>query len=119
MTVKELQKKKEYRFDCYITKRRVLKEIVDADFFDEWGCAIISFGNRVIVEYNFCVDNTADESINSSAIYKVCYYEEQGKWFSEIDTSNYIHYEIDFSNCKWKKELERAMCEALIKLFNL
>ena len=73
MTIKELKCNKEYYFQCDIKKSRVLKGIADTDFFDEWGCAFISLGNEMGVEYNLCIDNTTDENINSSAIYKVDY----------------------------------------------
>ena len=119
MTIKELKNKKDYLFKCYVSKRTLAKPIKEGECVDEWGCAFLSLGDREMVEYNFCIDNTTGELINSSAIYKVCYYKELEECFSEVDTSNYIHYEIDFSNRKWKKELETAMCEAAIKLFNL
>lgn len=113
MTIKELKNNKEYYFECDITKKRVLKEIADTDCFDEWGCAFISVGDELGVEYNLCVD----DGENCSAIYKLNYDEESG--YIETDASTFIHYEIDFNNPKWKKELEDAMCEALIKFFEL
>ena len=100
MTVKELKKRKDYLFKCYISKRTLTSPVRKG-------------------EYNLCIDNTTNESINSSAIYKVRFYEEKGKCFSEIDTENYIEYEIDFNNRRWKKELEYAMCEAVIEFFKL
>lgn len=117
MTIKELKANKEYHFECDITKRRVLKEIADTDCFDEWGCAYVSLGETMGVEYNFCIDNTTNENINESAIYKVDYDEESG--YMETDTSTFIHYEINFDNSKWKKNLEDVMCKALIKFFEL
>lgn len=113
MTIKELKANKEYCFECNIKKRRVLKEIADTDCFDEWGCAFISVGDELGVEYNLCVD----DGENCSAIYKLNYDEESG--YIETDTSTFIHYEINFDNSKWKKELEDTMCEALIKFFEL
>lgn len=115
MNIKELKTNKEYCFDCDIKKSRVLKEIADTDFFDEWGCAFASLGDEMSVEYNLCIDNTTDENINSSAIYKVDYDEDND--CIETDYDKYIHYEIDFNNPNWKKELENAMCEALIEFF--
>lgn len=117
MTIKELKRNERYCFYCDITKRRILKEIADTDYFDEWGCAFVSVGDELGVEYNLCVDNTTNEHINCSAIYKVDYNEEDD--CIETDVSTFIHYEIDFDNPKWKKELENAMCEALIKFFEL
>lgn len=113
MTIKELKNNAEYCFECDIKKRRVLKEIADTDCFDEWGCAYISVGDELGVEYNLCVD----DGENCSAIYKVDYDEEND--CIETDCSTFIHYEIDFNNPKWKKELENAMCEALIEFFEM
>ena len=113
MTIKELKSNELYYFECDIKKRKVLKEIADTDCFDEWGCAFISVGDKLGVEYNLCVDSGE----NCSAIYKVDYNENDD--CIETDYSAFIHYEIDFDNPKWKKELENAMCEALIKFFEL
>lgn len=117
MTIKELKKNEEYTFYCDIKKRKVLKDIADTNCYDEWGCAFISVGENVGVEYNLCVDYTTNEHINSSAIYKLDYDEEND--YIETDVSTFAHYEINFDNPKWKKELENAMCEALIKFFEL
>lgn len=117
MTIKELKKNKDYYFQCDLKKRRVLKEIADTDCFDEWGYAFVSLGQEIGVEYNLCIDNTTNENINCSAIYKVDY-DEKNDWI-ETDYSTYIHYEIDFKNPKWKRELENAMCQALIDFFEL
>lgn len=117
MTVKELKRNKEYYFECNINKRKALKEIADTDCFDEWGCAYVSLGETMSVEYNLCIDNTTNENINESAIYRVDYNEECDEYETDCDT--FIHYEIDFNNPKWGKKLEDAMCEALIKFFEL
>lgn len=115
MSVKALKGFKKYRFYCDITEERVLKGIADKGCFDEWGCAFVSLGEETGVEYNLCIDNTTNENINCSAIYKLDYNEKDD--CIETDTSTFIHYEIDFDNPEWKKELEDAMCEALIKFF--
>ncbi len=112
MTIKELKERKNYEFECSISKRNVL-----ADYYDEWGCAFVSAGEDKIAEYNFCIDNTTNENINCSAIYKVDYNDKTG--YIETDSSTFIHYEIDFDKVDWKEKLEDAMCEALIKFFNL
>ena len=117
MTIKELKRTFPYDFYCNINKRKALKEIADTDCFDEWGCAYVSFGETMSVEYNLCIDNTTNENINSSAIYRVDYDKENDEYQTDCDT--FIHYEIDFNNPKWEKELEDAMCEALIKFFKL
>lgn len=117
MTIKELKDKEGYYFQCDIDKEDTLKEIADTDYFDEWGNAYVSLGEEMGVEYNLCVDNTTNENINCSAIYKVDYDEESG--YIETDCSTFIHYEIDFDNPNWKDELENAMCKALIEFFEL
>lgn len=113
MTIKELKKHKDYRFYCDISRRRILEEIADTNYFDEWGCAFVSLGEEIGVEYNLCVDNGK----NCSAIYKVSYNEKDD--YIETDYNKFIHYKIDFDNPKWRKELKNAMCEALIKFFEL
>ena len=113
MTIKELRSNEQYHFQCDIKKSRVLKEIADTDCFDEWGCAFISVGDELGVEYNLCVD----DGENCSAIYKLDYDEEND--YIETDASTFTHYEIDFDNPKWKKGLENAMCKALIEFFEL
>lgn len=117
MTIKELKRNELYYFECNITKRGVLKEIGDIDCFDEWGCAYVSLGETMSVEYNLCIDNTTNENINESAIYRVDYNENDD--CIETDYSTFIHYEVDFDNPRWKKELEDAMCKALIEFFEL
>ena len=117
MTIKELKSNEEYYFQCDIEKEEALKEIADTDYFDEWGCVYVSLGETMAVEYNLCIDNTTNENINASAIYKIDYDEEND--YIETDVSTFIHYEIDFNNPKWKNELEDAMCEALIEFFEL
>lgn len=113
MIIKELKRNKEYCFECNITKRRVLNKIADTTYFDEWGCAFISLGQKIGVEYNLCVDNGE----NSSGIYKVDYNEKDGCIVTNYD--EFFHYEIDFDNRKWKEKLENAMCKALIEFFEL
>lgn len=113
MTIKELKNNKKYCFQCDMTKKKILKEIADTNCFDEWGCAYISVGDEIGVEYNLSIDSGK----NYSAIYKTDYDKEND--YIETDTSTFIHYEVDFDNSKWKQELENAMCEALIKFFEI
>lgn len=117
MTIEELKKHNDYHFYCDISKSRVLSEIVGIPYFDEWGCAYVSLGEKMSVEYNLCIDNTTNENINECAIYKVDYDEENDEYTTDCDT--FIHYEIDFDNDNWREELKNAMCEALIKFFEL
>ena len=117
MTIKELKSNKKYHYECNIDKKEILYEISNSDYFDEWGDVYISLGKEIGAEYNLCVDNTTNENLNCSAIYKVDY-NKKNECF-ETDYNSYIHYEIDFNNPKWKVKLENAMCKALIKMFKL
>lgn len=117
MTIKELKKNEKYSWFCDMSKREILKGIADTDCYDEWGCAYISLGDEMGVEYNLCIDNTTNENINNSAIYKTDY-DAEGNCI-ETDYTTFIPYEIDFDNPKWKRKLEDAMCKALIEFYNL
>lgn len=102
-TVKDLKARDDYEFECSMTD-----EYKDMET-DEWGCAFVWLGD-IGAEYNFCID---DE--NCSAIYKAEI--EDDLLCTDYDTS--IHYEIDFDDVEWEKKLEDAMCNALIKFFEL
>ena len=115
MTIKELKSNTLYHFECQIKKEEVLKEIASTNYFDEWGCAYASLGEEMGAEYNLCIDNTIGTSENCSAIYKTDYNKQED--CIETDCSRFIHYEIDFDNPEWEKELENAMCEALIEFY--
>lgn len=117
MTIQELKGNEEYSWYCSILKDNTLEEIANTNYFDEWGCAYVSLGEEKGVEYNLCIDNTTNENINCSAIYKTDYNDKED--CIETDTSTFIHYEIDFDNPEWKAELENAMCQALIEFFEL
>lgn len=117
MDVAKLKRTEGYYFQCDLKKRDTLKGIANTNCFDVWGIAFVSLGEEIGVEYNLCIDNTTNEHIDCSAIYKVDYNEKND--CIEIDTGVYIHYEIDFNNPKWKRELENAMCRALIEFFGL
>lgn len=109
MLIKELKQNKKYEFECNMSE-----EYKDYKNHDEWGCAFAWFGGNIGVEYNFSVDE--DEG-SFSAIYKT----EMNKKtdYMETDYDVYVHHDIDFNNKDWKKELENAMCKALIKFHNL
>lgn len=94
---KDIHNNEAYCFECNITE-----EYGTYNSHDEWGCAIVSFGN-IGAEYNFCIDGGK----NLSAIYKTEL--NPATDCIETDTSTFIHYEIDFSNPEWKSELETAM----------
>lgn len=112
MTIKELKKAEGYEFECNISQ-----EYESTDSCDEWGCAFVWLGESIGVEYNFCIDNSTNERINSSAIYKMELNTDSG--YMETDSSMFVHYEIDFSDDDWNEKLENALCEALIEFFSL
>ena len=95
-----------YDFDCGITE-----EYKTYTNHDEWGCATLWLNDEQGVEYNFCMDG----GLNSCAIYKMESNKESGN--IETDYSVCEHYEIDFDNVEWQKELEKAMYEAAKKFF--
>lgn len=78
---------------------------------DEWGMAVIDF-EIYGAEYNFCVE----EGDNYSAIYYMEYNEETDCW--ETDSNCFKHYEIDFNDFNWKKDLEKAMYNFIINELN-
>lgn len=108
MTVDKLKKHFEYEFECNLTE-----DYKDEDDCDEWASAFVWFGD-IGVEYNFCIDNSTNEMINSSAIYKT----EINEYLT-TDYDKFVHYEIDFDNENWMEDLENAMCKALIEFHNL
>ncbi len=85
MNIKELKANMDYDFECNMDKRRMLKEIANTDYVDEWGSAFVWLGNDLVVEYNFCID---DE--NCSAIYKSTI---NNDGYLETDYSTSIHYD--------------------------
>ena len=74
---------------------------------DEWGMAVIDFGTYG-AEYNFCIE----EGDNYSAIYYMEYNEKTGYW--DTDYNYFEHYEINFNDFNWKKDLEKAMYNFVI-----
>ena len=114
MTVQELKNRDGYEFECNISKEESVTSINNSNYHDEWGCAFIWLGEKIGVEYNLCVDNTTDETIDCSAIYKMELNE-----FMETDYNEFVSYEINFDNAEWEQNLENAMCMALIELFDL
>lgn len=108
ISVEELKNSIGYSFECNMTE-----EYESYEIYDEWGCAYVWFGGNRGAEYNFCID----ELDNYSAFYKMELNEKTG--YMETDYDSNIHYEIDFNESNWKEKLENAMCEALIKYFNL
>ena len=111
LTVEELKLETNYEFACEMSE-----EYKDYNCHDEWGCAEVWLGD-IGVEYNFCIDGSADVVVNCCAIYKMEMNKETD--YMETDYDTFAHYEIDFNNPNWKVELENAMCRALIKFHNL
>ena len=114
MKIEELKQNDMYEFECNMTE-----EYKNYNVHDEWGCAFVWFGEIVGAEYNFCVDADykTEEFYTACAIYKTVFNKETE--YMETDYDTFIHYDIDFNNDNWKKELEDAMCNALIKFHNL
>lgn len=110
MKIKELKSKEEYNYECYI-----FNEYKNYNNNDEWGCAFVWLDN-IGVEYNYCIDEKTNKT-NYCAIYKMELNPDTEKF--DTDHCTFIYYEIDFNNLNWKNELENAMCEALIKFFDL
>ena len=78
----------------------------DLSCADEWDAVYLCDGNHLGVTYNYCYDGVGE----MSAIYKV----DDG----EIDTSNYIMYEIDFGFDDWKDRLIDAMIDAYHEFYD-
>jgi len=74
---------------------------------DEWGMAVIDFGTYG-AEYNFCIE----EGNNCSAIYFMEFNSNTGYW--DTDYNYFEHYEINFNDFNWKKDLEKAMYNFII-----
>ena len=100
-----LKREKGYEFECNVSPEMEKED-------DFWGAEYIFFGN-IGVEYNYCIE----DGENYCAIYKMELDEEKGVW--NTDGSTFVHYEIDFAHKNWVEEFEIAMCNALIRFFNL
>lgn len=74
---------------------------------DEWGMAVVWAGYYG-AEYNFCIE----EGDNYSAIYYMEYNEKTDYW--DTDYNCFEHYEINFNDFNWKKDLEKAMYNFII-----
>ena len=99
-----------YDFRCTFDGE-IIKEYSDKENVDEWGYALITINDRYGAEYNLCIE----DGKNYSAIYfQEC--DENGIW--QTDFSNSKHYEVDFSNPNWERELQREMKHYVIKELN-
>lgn len=107
MTVEELKNSPLYSYEI-----NICEEYKDLET-DEWGCAFAWYGDNLGVEYNFCIDN----GTNYCAIYKMEINDKTD--YMETDYTTYNHYEINFDDENWKRDLEDAMCTELIKFHNL
>lgn len=73
---------------------------------DEWGAAYVWNSNGEGAEYNIYYDGQSE----CSAIYKM---DEDS-----TDPTTYEHYEIDFSDDKWKQKLINRMIECTERWWN-
>ena len=75
---------------------------------DEWGMAFAwTADGKFGVEYNLCVE----DGDNYSAIYYIFYNDATDHM--EMDSSRYVHYEIDFDDADWEEKLKDALRDAL------
>lgn len=80
---------------------------------DEWGMAIMwVWDERYGAEYNLCLEN----GDNYSAIYYMKYNPDTNYW--DTDCNCFEHYEINFNDSNWKKDLEKAMYSFIIDKLN-
>lgn len=82
---------------------------------DEWGCAFVWIDGNKGVEYNYCVETFDGKQNRPCAFYKMELNKETG--YMETDHSTYYHYEIDFSNPRWKEKLITAGTMFAMSLF--
>lgn len=108
MNIQELKSIKSYNFECNMSD-----EYKGYETYDEWGSAFVWLGDEIGAEYNFCIDG----GTNSCAIYKTEINHDVDCMETDYDT--FVRYEINFNDSDWEKKLEDAMCEALIKFFEL
>lgn len=83
----------------------------DCKTIDEWTMAVVWIGHYG-AEYNLCLQ----DGDNYSAIYFMKYNDETDYW--DTDSSDYLHYEIDFNNPNWKLDLKEAMVAFAIGVIN-
>ena len=108
MNVRELKNRKDYEFECNISRKLCER------YNDIWSAGLIWLGEKIGVEYNYCIQ---DDGTNCSAIYKMEFNEKTD--YMDTDYTTFFSYEVDFNDVEWKNKLENAMCEALIEFFKL
>lgn len=82
-------------------RKEIMETLKRKESLDEWGD--VQFGNdKVAVDYNLCIDNSTEESIDCSAFY-LMRIGSDGFWYT--DTSNFVPYQIDFANQNWEEDL--------------
>lgn len=96
-----------YEFEVSLN-RGCMRIVRETNYYDEWGAACLWIDNERGVEYNFCIDNTTNEWIDSSAFYKMI--GTDGSWDTETD--EFIAYKIDFDEYNWKEKMINAMIKA-------
>ena len=113
LQINKLRNSLGYEFEC-----NMCEEFSSYDYYDEFGCAFIWY-KRYGVEYNFSVTPNS----NCCAIYPITInYLTYENTYITLDgwsrhTHQPYHYEIDFSNKNWKKDLEKEMCKVMIDYF--
>ena len=89
--------------------------IEDGGSEDSWGdISCVSEKDNIGIEYNFCIDNSTGENINESAFYVMYYEPETGYW--DTDPSDFVHYEIDFDDPKYKEKTKEFATKLLSKI---
>lgn len=108
----------DYTFVNNIDKK-IIREITEAlknkKNWESWSLAF--YGNDYLnVEYNFAIDNSTEETVISSAFYRlVCGINGH---VSNDDCSVYYPYIIDFADAQWKEKFEEAAKQAFKELFD-
>lgn len=104
-------------YEDNLSEAYVLNRIADGGSIDEWGdiqavCESAGLG----VEYNICIDNTLGDTTNESAFYVMHYNSGSDYW--DTDTSDFIHYEIDYSDPDWRKKIKEFAINFLTQVIN-
>ena len=97
-----------YKFESNFNNE-IIDEYNNNENVDEWGCALVTINNKYGAEYNLCIE----DKDNESAIY-FQEFDENGFW--QTDYSDCKHYEINFNNPNWEKDLEKKMKNYLIDI---
>lgn len=99
-------KKRNYEYQINIKA----EDYKDATAYDEWGAAFVwdKENPHIGAEYNI-----ANNGTNCSAIYLMQWDNTHDNMETDYDT--FVHYEIDWDDPEWKKNLRKAMWKAVKK----